>query len=225
MSPAEITPSWEVHRQSGGCTFRTGTRRPSVPAIHPVPSLPVRPEPPRGAAGAAALLTRPAPAAGRLRRRAWVPCRRRRPNLYPPEGQRRPGPPRDGAATFSLFGRLCAIERPRSHEWSPASPAAARLPGPCKAGAGQRAPGPPHGQIGSPAQPLGGQRSQGAAWQGGLPGRFPGARLGSGRRRPEVSTPAECWPRWTQKLETLGVGGRCGGGCTAVFYPSFSFFH
>lgn len=150
VSPAETALSRELHGRGTGCTRTTGCRRPAVPPIHPsrvfhpVPSRPIPPMPPcppRGAAGAAALLTKPAPAAGGAAEETLGAGSAETPQFIPPEGQRRPGPRRAGTATFSLFGRLRATERPRSHEWSRASPGAAPgPPGPCKAGAGQRGP-------------------------------------------------------------------------------------
>lgn len=150
MSPAGAAPSRELHGPSPGRACTTAVRRPAVPPVHPsrvFHPVPSRPVPPKA--------SRPAPR-GCGRRRAThqtstggggaaeetrVAGSAETPRFIPPEGQRRAGPRRAGAATFSLFGRSRGPERPRSHEWSRASPGAARPPGPCKAGAGQRGPG------------------------------------------------------------------------------------
>lgn len=92
----------QEQRPAGSCTAPapaaparppSAARRclPSIPPVYsilsrPVPSHPKPPGPPLGAAGAAALLTRPAPAAGGQRRRPGLLARRRRPDLYPPRG-------------------------------------------------------------------------------------------------------------------------------------------
>lgn len=145
----------QEQRPAGSCTAPAPAepaRPPSaarrcLPSIPPVYSILSRPVPPKA--------SRPAPRrCGRRRathqtstggggaaEETRVAGSAETPRFIPLEGQRRAGPRRAGAATFSLFGRSRGPERPRSHEWSRASPGAARPPGPCKAGAGQRGPG------------------------------------------------------------------------------------
>lgn len=106
------------------------------------------------------------------------------PQFIPPEGQRRPGPRRAGAATFSLFGRLRATERPRSHEWSRAGPGAARPPAHVRQARGSAAPAAAWPNREPSAAP-GGQRRRAGAGQG--PGRGRRARSPA---RPPGSAPA-----------------------------------
>lgn len=125
------------------------------------------------------------------------------PQFIPPEGQRGPGPRRAGAATFSLFGRLRATERPRSHEWSRASPGQRGRPAHVRQARGSAAPAAAWPNREPSAAP-GGQRRREGAGKGSGKSREAVARLGP--RGQHLPVPDQVR---SLKLVMLGHGGGC----------------
>ncbi|XP_074398279.1 uncharacterized protein LOC141729274 [Zonotrichia albicollis] len=211
--PGRSSASRELHGPGPGRASTTGgASRPSLPCTpsRPVPSRPTQRLPARPSA------LRYSPDQHRRRGRSggdpgcWLGGDA---PIYTPRGAARCGARRAGAATFSLFGRCRGPERPRSHEWSRASPG---RPAHVRQARGSAAPAAAWPNREPSAAP-GGQRRRAGAARG-----REGAAAPVGPRGQQPPVPGQVRRR---QPAMLGLGGGCEGSRAGVLSHGFSFFH